>query len=120
MNINCDYLLETSGIGLPVIGLYDTPDPSSFELLVSPVKDRWACVFMFFKNWQRGESIHLVRETFGCGGAGTHFLRQRTRSREDYVDFLYGEEGIKASEELIGQWIDKCMICFTHWMKGVF
>lgn len=107
MNKNCDYLLKTAGIKLPVIGLYDTADPSSFEPLVFPVEGRWACVFMFFKNWQKGESLYLKPDTYGCGGAGTHLLRQVTRSREDYVDFLYGEEGLKASEELMGKWVDK-------------
>lgn len=100
-------LLENAGIELAPIGLYDAPDDTPFEPLVGPGNKRWACVFMFFKPWQRGKTLHLTRQNYGCGGAGTYLFDKATRSREEYVDFLYGEEGLKETRQLMGSWIDQ-------------
>jgi hypothetical protein len=107
MNTGCGYLVEKAGIKLPILGLYDTPDPSAFEPLVRPVEGRWACVFMFYQHWLKGESLHLTKENYGCGGAGTYMFGVKTQSRQDSINFLYAEEGLKASGELMGQWIDQ-------------
>ena len=107
MDPQCGYLTEKAGLGLPMIGCYDAPDPSAFEPLVRPTKGRWACVYVFYRRWLKGESLHLTKENYGCGGAGTYLFGLETRSRQEYVDFLCGEEGLKASAELMGQWIDQ-------------
>ncbi len=107
MNHNCEYLIKKTAIKYPLIGLYDTPEPSLLEPVIKPVEGRWACVYMFFNSWLKGESLLLTSDNYGCGGAGTHLFGLKTRSRADYVDFLYGEEGLKASEELMGEWLDK-------------
>jgi hypothetical protein len=107
MDTDCRYLVEKAGIDLPILGLYDTPDPSAFEPLVRPVEGRWACVYMFYQHWLKGESLHLTKENYGCGGAGTYMLGVETQSRKDAINFLYAEEGLKASGELMGQWIDQ-------------
>ncbi len=99
-------LLATAGIELPLIGLYDAPETEPFEPLVSPAEGRWACPFMYYKRWLKGDTLHLVRSNYGCGGAGTYLFDQKTRSREDYIDFLHGEEGLKADREIMGRWID--------------
>jgi len=101
------FLLENAGITIPLIGFYDTPDPSAFEPIVSPVEGRWACSYMFYKSWLKGKTLHLTKENHGCGGAGTYLFSVKTRSRQEYIDFLYGEEGLKVSGELMGQWIDQ-------------
>ncbi len=101
-----DYLLEKAGIGYPLIGLYDTPDPSRFAPLVRPAPGKWACMFMFFNSWREGKSLHLTPDNHGCGGLGTYLLGVQTRDRAEYIDFLYGEEGLKASPQLMGDWID--------------
>ena len=101
------FLTEKAEITIPLIGFYDTPNPSAFEPLVRPVKDRWACLYMFYKNWLKNKTLHLTKENYGCGGAGTYLFGVKTRSRQEYIDFLYGEEGLKASGELMGQWIDQ-------------
>jgi len=49
-------LIEKAGLTLPVIGLYDAPDPSAFEPLVRPAQGRWACVYMFYKSWLEGKA----------------------------------------------------------------
>jgi hypothetical protein len=100
-------LVETAGLTLPVIGLYDAPDASAFEPLVRPARGRWACVFTFYKSWLRGETLHLTKDNFGCGGAGTYLFDVFTRSRQEMIDFLYGTEGLKASADVMAEWIDR-------------
>lgn len=107
MKFNCDLFAEKAGLEYPVIGLYDTDDVSAFEPLVSPKEGRWACTFMYFNSWQKGASLHLTPENFGCGGASTYFFEKPAREREDFIDFLYCDEGLKASRELTGDWVDK-------------
>ena len=99
-------LLKKAGIDHPIIGFYDAPDPSAFEPLVASKPGKWACVFMFYKRWLDGKTLHLTKDNFGCGGAGHWLCGVATRSREEYIDFLAGEEGLKASGELMGRWID--------------
>lgn len=106
MSTDCSYLVEQAGFDYPPIGLYITPDPAAFEPLVRPAEGKWACVYMFFKRWLKGESVHLTASNFGCGGIGSYLFGVRQRSREEMIDFLYGSEGMKASAELMGQWID--------------
>ena len=100
-------LLAQVGMETPLIGFYDAPDISPFVPLVEPVAGERACVFDFFENWLQGETLHLTRENYGCGGAGYWICRQETRSREDFVSFLVDQEGLKASHELMNKWIDE-------------
>lgn len=58
------YLVEKAGIELPLIGFYDVPDARAFEPLVRPPEGRWACLFMFYPNWLKGESLHLTKENY--------------------------------------------------------
>lgn len=60
------YLLEKTGIMFPPIGFYDVPDSAAFE----PVMETRACVFAYFKEWQKGRSLLLSKEHYGCPGAG--------------------------------------------------
>jgi hypothetical protein len=99
-------LVETAGLTLPVIGLYDAPDASAFEPLICPTQGRWACVFMFYRSWLRGDTLHLTRGNFGCGGAGMYLFDVPSRSRREMIDFLYGTEGLKVSAEAMAEWID--------------
>ena len=103
---NCQTLVNAAGLETPPIGLYDTPDPEAFAPLVRPKEGRWACLFMFFNSWREGKSLHLTAENYGCGGCGTYLLGQSTRSREEYLAFLHGEEALKAAPVLIGEWMD--------------
>jgi len=102
-----ELLVEKAGLTLPVIGLYDAPDASAFEPLVRPAQSRWACVYMFYENWLKGETLHLTKENFGCGGAGTYLFDVSTRSRQEMIDFLHGTEGLKASAQVMAEWIDR-------------
>jgi len=99
-------LLEISRIDLPLIGLYDAPSTGPFEPLVGPGAGKHVCIFAFFQSWLEGRTCLLTGEAFGCGGCGRQFFGARTRSREEFIDFLYRDEGLKATRELMEEWID--------------
>jgi hypothetical protein len=99
-------LLERVGLTIPLIGFYDAPDASAFEPLVRPRPGIHTCVFSFYKNWLKGETLHITKDNFGCGGAGHWLCGVVARSREDYVKFLVDEEGLKSSGDLMNQWLD--------------
>jgi hypothetical protein len=99
-------LLEKVGLGNPLIGFYDAPDASPFEPLVRPEPGRRACVFAFYWNWLKGETLHITEDNYGCGGAGRVLCGVETRSREAFVSFLVDDEGLKASYGLMNQWLD--------------
>jgi len=97
-------LLAKLRLATPVIGLYDAPDPQAFAPLVEP-KGR-ACVFAFVQRWRQGESLHLTAERYGCGGCARQFFDVETRPRRAFIEFLVGDEGLRASPELMEEWID--------------
>ena len=99
-------LLAAVGLDTPLVGFYDAPDPAPFAAAVSPVADRRACVFAYYRQWLAGKYLHLTRENFGCGGAGRCLFGIMTRTRDEYIRFLADEEGLKASRELMAQWLD--------------
>lgn len=99
-------LVNRIGITTPLIGLYDAPNASPFDPLVKPERDKHVCVFAFYKNWLDGETLHITKDNFGCGGAGSYLFGIDTRSREDLLNFLVDGEGLKASHELMNQWVE--------------
>jgi hypothetical protein len=100
-------LLAELDLDLPLIGFYDAPDPTAFAPIVEPGgAGRGPCVFDFFRRWQRGETLHLTRETYGCGGAGRALCGAPGRPREAFIDFLWKDEGLRATRELMAGWID--------------
>jgi len=103
---NAEKLIEKLDLKLPLIGIYDTPEPGAFEPLVYPDADKHLCVFRFYSQWLEGNTLCLSRERCGCGGC-THWLfNKTTRDREDYINFLVGSEGLKDSGELMNRWLD--------------
>jgi hypothetical protein len=98
-------LLKRIDLILPLIGLYDTPSLEPFEPLVMPVPGEHRCVFGFYKHWLNGETLHLTRDNFGCGGAGHWLCGIATRSDEEFIEFLVDGEGLKASRDLMKAWI---------------
>jgi len=92
----------------PLIGVYDAPDPEAFEPLVAPRpgSGRGPCVFHYYRRWLAGETLHLTAGAYGCGGCGRSFFGAQTRSRDDFIDFLWKDEGLRASRELMALWID--------------
>ena len=99
-------LIKRIGLTVSLIGFYDAPDTSPFEPLVRPKSGKRACVFAFYKQWLKGKTLHITEDNAGCGGACHWLFTQETRSREDFVESLADEEGLKVSHELMNQWLD--------------
>ena len=99
-------LLEKAGLTIPLVGFYDAPDALPFQPLVRPVDGKRMCIFSFYTNWLKGETLHITRDNAGCGGAGHWLCNAETRSRENFIKFLVDNEGLKASHELMNQWLD--------------
>jgi hypothetical protein len=100
-------LLEKLGITTPLMGFYDAPDTSTFKPLVRVEPGEQTCIFSFYKNWLRGETLHLTKDSFGCRGAGSCLFGVATRSPEAMVTFLVDEEGLKGSRELMKRWVER-------------
>ncbi|MCJ7579349.1 MAG: DUF169 domain-containing protein [Candidatus Aminicenantes bacterium] len=106
-------------LNTPVIGLYDAPHPEPFKPLITPKKRE--CVFSFYKNWVKGDTLHITKSHYGCGGAGHWLWGIETRSKKDFISFLVDEEGLKASHKLMEKWIDSTQpyqADYSHLMIG--
>ena len=101
-------LLRELDLRTPLIGLYDAPDPDAFAPLVRPPSGpgRGPCLFNYYRRWEKGETLHLTADRFGCGGCGRSLFGVQVREREDFIDFLWGDEGLRASRELMADWVD--------------
>ncbi len=102
---NPNYLLEKTGINLPLIAFYDTPETKLFEPTIKPNKMGHACMYSFYKKWLKGETVILTKNNFGCGGASHHLFNQPKRSHEEFISFLADDEGLKANHELMDEWV---------------
>jgi hypothetical protein len=101
---NPEILLKRLDLRIPLIGFYDAPDPAPFAPLVTPGKND--CIFLFYKSWLEGLTLHSTREHYGCGGAGNCLWQIQARSRKDFIKFLAEGEGLKASGALMKKCID--------------
>ena len=101
-------LIGELDLRLPLTGLYDAPDPRAFAPLVAPRAGagRGPCVFDHFRRRQHGETLHLMPGAFGCGDCGRAFFGIQTRSRDGFIDFLWKDEGLRASRALTATWVD--------------
>ena len=101
-------LLRDLDLRTPLIGLYDAPDPEAFAPVVRPPakRGRGPCLFNYYRRWENGETLHLTADRFGCGGCGRSLFGVQVREREDFIDFLWGDEGLRASRELMAEWVD--------------
>jgi len=100
-------LIAALDLQTPVIGVYDAPDPDGFAPLVTPGgTGRGPCLFDFYPFWQDGQTLHLTADAFGCGGCGRSFFGIQARERDDFIEFLYSDEGLRASRGLMAAWVD--------------
>jgi hypothetical protein len=93
-------------ITLPVIGVYDAPDPALFKPLVLPSLKGNPCVFAFFKQWKSGKTLCLEAQRSGCFGCSYWMLGREHYSRRSFVNFLVVCEGLKATVPLMEEWLD--------------
>ncbi len=98
-------LIKRVDLKFPLIGFYDAPETEPFKPLIKPEPDD--CVFLFFKNWIKGQTLHITRDHYGCGGAGHWMWGIQSRSKANFIRFLVEDEGLKASKELMEKWIDQ-------------
>jgi len=99
-----DDLRKRIDLETPILGFYDAPDPSLFEPLALPKPGE--CVFAFYRSWLEGVTLHITRDQYGCGGAAHWMWGIELRSRKELIEFLVGDEGLKASPELMEKWIE--------------
>lgn len=101
-------LLRELDLRTPVVGLYDAPDPAPFAPLVAPPRGpgRGPCLFDSYRSWEKGETLHLTAEAYGCGGCGRSLFGLQVRERDDFIDFLWRDEGLRAGRELMADWVD--------------
>ena len=101
-------LLAALDLATPLIGLYDAPEPEAFAPLVEPAKGagRGPCLFHFYRRWLQGETLHLTPDNFGCGGCGRSLFGIQVRGREDFIDFLWGDEGLRETREQMATFVD--------------
>jgi Uncharacterised ArCR, COG2043 len=99
-------LIESINLNIPLLGLYDAPYSKSFEPLVIPKNERRTCTYQFYKQWKNGSTLLLTKANYGCGGCGHWFFGLENRTRNQYIDFLANDEGLKANEEIMGLWFD--------------
>jgi len=98
-------LLSKAGIDLPLIGLYDAPDPAAFEPVIRPPENAHACVFAYYKKWLKGATLHITPDRAGCLGAAHWLCSVVAHSREAYIAFLAEGEGLSTPERM-GKWLD--------------
>lgn len=106
MQPDYSYFISKTGIELPLIGFYDAPDIPSFEPIAEPVKKARACLFAFYKQWKEGITLRISNENYGCGGAGSWLFNVKTRTRQQYIEFLVDEEGLKHNYQLMDKWLN--------------
>jgi hypothetical protein len=97
-------LMTIAEITNPLIGFYDTPDKKFFE----PFTDINFCIFSCYQGWMRGESTCLSEQTvgtIGCPGAGYWNCNVATVPSEEVAHYLAVQEGLKASPDLMCQWL---------------
>jgi len=97
-------LLKIAEITNPLMGFYDTPNKKPFE----PFNDVKFCIFSCYQGWMRGESTCLSEQTsesIGCPGAGYWSCNVTTVPSEDVAHYLAVQEGLKASADLMCQWL---------------
>jgi len=101
-------LIAELDLDTPLVGLYDAPHPDAFAPLASPGKGagRGQCLFNFYRNWVAGETLRLTADNFGCGGCGRALFGVQTRERDDFIDFLWKDEGLRSRRDLMEGWLD--------------
>ena len=97
-------LLAIAEISNPLVGFYDTPETIGF----APLVDARQCIFACYPDWMRGARTCLTErniENIGCPGAGYWNCNVASMPREEVARHLAEKEGLKASSELMCQWL---------------
>jgi len=98
-------LLNMLEITTPIIGFYDTPEKNLFE----PFTVVKQCIFSCYQDWMKGKSTCLSIQdvrAIECPGAGYWNCNVASVPKEHVAHFLAVEEGLKASHDLMCQWLE--------------
>jgi len=98
-------LLKRLGISNPIIGFYDTPEKGLFE----PFTNAGPCIFSCYQDWMQGKSTCLSEQgarAIECPGAGYWNCNMASVPKDHVARFLAVEEGLKASQDLMCQWLE--------------
>jgi hypothetical protein len=110
MQKKLDVFLNLLYYASPLVALYDVPDITPFAPHIYPPEEGkgHSCIAAYYPSWVKGKTLVLTKERYGCGGAA-HYLcgKELMRSRGEFIDFLYDEEGLRASKEIMGKWVDQ-------------
>ncbi len=101
---NPSNIIAAAGINLPLVGLYVSKDCQPFEPYIKPE----FCIFSCFGGWMRGESTCISPTNLDpsvCPGMGYWLCGVESTSRENMAHYLAEGEGLKASSELMEQWL---------------
>ncbi len=104
-SIQLKEFMNLSGIDLQPVGVFDVVDPSPF----APFADPEQCIFSHFSAWQEGKNTIINSENaaaFGCPGAAYWLCGIHSMPREATIDYLFGQEGLKASAKIMSQWME--------------
>ncbi len=99
-------LMEKACIGRQPVGLYDLPGDIEVGPLFTPQSEGYHCFFQAYDRWMDGGYLELTLSDYGCGGCGHWMFGLETRPLDDFVKFLADQEGLKASRELMLQWLE--------------
>lgn len=59
---NPEKLLEKLDLSIPLTAVYETPSVEAFEPLVKPKTGQNSCMFLYYQNWLKGETLHLTED----------------------------------------------------------
>lgn len=106
MSPDSSKLIAQLDITIPLMGFYDSSGTEGFSPIISPDPGKHMCIFCFYENWLRGETLVITKENFGCAGAGNCLCNIQTRTQKDLVKFLKDGEGLKATHEIMNKWVE--------------
>ena len=96
--------LRIAYITIPPIGVFEVSDPLPF----GPFKTPEFCIFNHFKAWGSGGATLVNKDnmsSYGCMGAGYWLCGVQGMPRKDVAGYLAGQEGLKASVEIMEAWL---------------
>ncbi len=104
--IDASYLMDKLGIDIPLIAVYDAPHDAPFDNIIEPLSYKRTCMFAYYNAWMRGQMLKVTSTNYGCHGCGYWLFGKEARDRDELIEFLTEEEGLKCSKEVTNSWLD--------------
>ncbi len=104
--IDANYLMDKLKLEIPLIAVYDAPFNAPFDNIIEPLAYKRTCMFAYYHAWIRGQMLKLTSTNYGCRGCGYWMFGKETRDRQEFIDFLTEEEGLKCSKDVTNRWLE--------------